>query len=134
MFARRTLIGLLAIGASVSGCGSLATSQRVDLAPLRDVVRDDLGQDMRRVTPPLSQPGLPLLRATFTGGIPGEQVTVLEFYEPGGTEAVLAGVRSFPDVAVMRRHNVVVLYEHTDGPDLRAALQRALTTAPLTSE
>jgi hypothetical protein len=103
----------------------------VDIRRVNAAVEAGLGVKLQRAAPPAGQPGIPALRATFAGGDGEEQVTVLEFYDPQGTDQVLGAARSVPGIEILERRNVLVLYTRQNGPDHRELLDRALDAAPL---
>ena len=99
---------------------------------LRRSVEARISARLNRVPAPPGASGLAALRATYAGGTRQEQVTILDFYEPEGIDTALGGLKQAADVAVLRRHNVVVLYDRPPrAPDIRATLSTLLEWAPL---
>lgn len=120
--------------AALSGCGSLdRRADTVDVAALNQVIEQRTGIDLEAVDPPDKQPGLPDLRATYSGSSPAATVTVLDFYEAGGDDAALGDASSAPPGRTMlRRANVVIFYTPRAGAtDGSSAVQDALDAAPL---
>lgn len=116
---------------ALASCGTFSAERRVDVGRLQSAVEARLGMHLQRVTPPAGQPGIAVLRATFSGGGERERVTVLEFFEPAGVAEALGTASRSETTIVLRRHNVAILYTRTTGPDHRADLERALHAAPL---
>lgn len=117
----------------VSGCGAEAA---IDGRALADAVGTRLSITIDRERPPAGSPVLAGLRATYSGGENGESVTVLDFYSASSRDQALGGsTDGGPNLLVLRRGNVVVLYRHgTPGsPDRSAALRDLLADAPRTS-
>ncbi len=115
----------------LSGCGQ---KPEVDARALTADLTGRLSIPFDREPPPPGSPGLANLRATYSGAASGQRLTVLDFYAATSTQQVIgAGTAPARPQLVLRRRNLIVLYERTaaTAPDRSAVVRAALAAAPL---
>jgi hypothetical protein len=116
---------------AVAGCGVVPrTGQRLDVGTVRAAIAQRAAIDLHHEPPPIGTPGLPQLAGTYAGANRTERIVLLDFYSPEATAAALGREGARDRDLVLRRENLVVLYEHEPGgPDHREDLRAALDSA-----